>query len=118
MVCISPKDYLDEESMNEFLNNFYAPILVHGYDISLSKKVSFNWAKSIILFKIFEKHLQPYLKSLMNELRDFIFANATTALERIDRRIIMDSDLVFVYFVEKWVQRHVAISQKNTFYHE
>lgn len=54
----------------------------------------------------------------MNELRDFIFANASTAFEKIDRRIIMDSDLSIVYFVEKWMQRHVAISRKNTFYHE
>lgn len=64
------------------------------------------------------EHFQPYLKDLMNELRDFIFANASTAFEQIDRRIIMDSDLTIVYFVEKWMQRHVAISRKNTFYHE
>lgn len=28
--------------MEEFLNNFYVQIPLHGYDISISKKVSLN----------------------------------------------------------------------------
>lgn len=103
--------------MDEFLNNFYVQIPIHGYDISLSKKVSLNKHNKFCFYQNKLKILQPYLKNLMNKLRDFIFANATTTFERADRRIIMNSDLFYVYPIEKWIQKQVAVSQKNTFYH-
>ena len=111
-------DYLNDAKLDEFLNDFYVQLPIHGYDLSISKKVSFNKTKKIVFNLTFSEYLQPYLKDLMNELRNFIFSNATTTFDRADRRIMMNSDFKFVYFIEKWVQKHVAISRKDTFYHE
>lgn len=62
--------------------------------------------------------LQPYLDDLMKEFYDFFFANATTHFERADQRLIIDSDLGFTYWMEKWVRKQLAVSDKNIFWHE
>lgn len=62
--------------------------------------------------------MQPYLKDLMNELRDFIFDNATTDFERTDQRLILDGDLMFTYYVDKWMMKQIQVSTKDTYYHE
>lgn len=111
-------DDLNDSKMDEFLNDFYVRLPIHGFNRSIWKKVSFDKTKNHVYFDIFRLFLQPYLKDILNELRNFMFYNATTAFDRASRRIIIDSDIVFVYFIEKWMQKHVAISQKDTFYHE
>lgn len=31
--------------------------------------------------------------------------------------MILEPDTYYVYFVEKWLEQHCAVSQKDTFYH-
>lgn len=54
----------------------------------------------------------------MNEFYQFFFANLTNASEREDQRLIIESDLTFIYSIEKWVNKQVAKSRKNTYLHE
>lgn len=53
----------------------------------------------------------------MDNVRDLYFTNQTTTFERVNERLIMDSQFGLDFFVEKWMEKHVSISQKNTFYH-
>lgn len=53
----------------------------------------------------------------MNKVRDLYFTNETTTFERVNQRLIMDSNFELDYLVEKWMEKHVSISRKNTFYH-
>lgn len=107
--------------MAEYLNDFQVRIPVNGYDQKIAKKVNcffcsecLNIEKKLYFFYNF----QPYLKNLMNELRDFIFTDASSDFDRIDQRIIMDSDLFLTYAIEKWVQKQVQTSTKDTYYHQ
>lgn len=111
------QDYLDPKAMDAYLSDFYVRLPVHGYDESITKKVNFPFFTSIDNENkyVFSK-LQPYLKNLMNELRDFIFANVTTDFERVDQRINMDSDLLFNYFIEKWLMKQIQISTQKTYF--
>lgn len=113
-------DYASPKVLEKFLNNFRVQIINHNYDSSIAKKVTFHEILSdkfgnIIIIII---HLQPYLDSLMEEFRDFFFANASTTFERGDRRLMIQSDLMFTYWIEKLVRKLVAISDKNIFWHE
>lgn len=53
----------------------------------------------------------------MNEMRDFYFINKTTTFDRANQRLIMDSNVQVDHLVKKWMEKHVAVSRKNTFYH-
>lgn len=59
---------------------------------------------------------QPYLKDLMDEVYNYYFANATTDFEKSDQVVVLLSDLLVIYSIEEWLIKHVAISQKNTYY--
>ncbi|XP_031631918.1 esterase B1-like isoform X2 [Contarinia nasturtii] len=91
------KNYTNANVIDAYLANFSIDLPIHGYSSSMSRK--------------------PYLNGLMNQIRDFYFGEASTDLKRLEQRLIMDSDLHYIYFIEKWIQGHVAASQKNTFYH-
>lgn len=54
----------------------------------------------------------------MQEFNDFFFANATTSYERADQRLIIDSDVVFTYWIEKWIRKQLTVSEKKIFLHE
>lgn len=53
----------------------------------------------------------------MDKVRDFYFTNQTTTFELANQRLIMDSNFGLDFLVEKWMEKHVSISRKNTFYH-
>lgn len=58
-----------------------------------------------------------YLKAILNKIRDFYFKNATSDHDRLVQRLILDGDIYTIYFLEKWLEKHVAKSSKNTFLH-
>lgn len=53
----------------------------------------------------------------MDLVYNFYFENTTTDFEKADKFVVLLSDVLGVYSIEKWLTKHVAISQKSTFYH-
>lgn len=55
----------------------------------------------------------------MNELRSYYFNMNASASDKelLRQRIILDSDIYFVYNTEKWIEHHAAISEKDIYYH-
>lgn len=53
----------------------------------------------------------------MDEVYNFYFGNITTDFKKSDQVVVLLSDLLVVYSIEEWLIKHVAISQKNTYYH-
>ncbi|XP_031622018.1 esterase B1-like [Contarinia nasturtii] len=90
-------NYGTPSEIKNYLNNFYMFLPIFGYSTSVAKR--------------------PYFKLLMNKVRNFYFGATTTDAERLRQRIILDSDIYCIYPIEKWMQGHIAISKKNTYYH-
>lgn len=61
--------------------------------------------------------LQPYMKDLRDEIRDFYFANVTTDFERADRFLVLNNDIIMNYFIEEWLLKQISVSQRDTYYH-
>lgn len=54
----------------------------------------------------------------MNEIRDFYFANETTAYGRANQLLIMESDIKYVYFILDWIRKQSTTARKNVYVHE
>ncbi|XP_031630361.1 esterase E4-like [Contarinia nasturtii] len=89
-------NYTDPKDIEELLRDFFITLPIFGYSSIIAKK--------------------PYLRDLMDEVRSFYFGKATTEDEVFKQRLIMDSDIHYVYFIEKWLEQHVAVSHQKTFY--
>ncbi|XP_031641091.1 venom carboxylesterase-6-like [Contarinia nasturtii] len=95
---IGGTNYSDPEVVRQFIKDFNVVLPIFGY-------------KSIIEQKPY------YLQKIMNKLRNFYFKNSSSDQELLKQRLVLDSDFVYGYSIEKWMERHVAISKKDTFYH-
>ncbi|XP_031627274.1 esterase B1-like [Contarinia nasturtii] len=94
-------NYSDSNVVNAYLKDFNIDFPVFGYNNIIAKK-------------------PKYLKNLLQRIRDFYFGDYTESSphQRSLHRIILDSDLYWTYFIEKWIEHHVAISKADTFYHQ
>lgn len=121
MYFVAGTNYTDPKAIEEYLNDFSIILPIFGFSSTIAKKVS--RVISVFRNKIYRTYVfiqfnfQPYLKNLMKEIRNFYFDNATTSDEIVRRRLRMDSELHYIYFIEKWLQQHVTVSEKSTFYH-
>ncbi|XP_031626976.1 esterase B1-like [Contarinia nasturtii] len=96
-------------------------ILIHS-NASYSKDIGTIHRNAHVEIPIFGhrtlfRKKRSYLEDVFKRIRKFYFSNALTDEEKLRQRLIMDSDYYFVYFIEKWVEKHVAVSNKKTFYH-
>lgn len=111
------------EMINDYLSDFKIILPIQGYELETSKKVNLEklrkitWILNELNKFLWIYNFQPYLKDLMYQVYNFYFGNATTDFEKADKVVVLLSDLLGVYSIEKWLTKHVAISQKSTFYH-
>ncbi|XP_031628698.1 esterase B1-like [Contarinia nasturtii] len=104
------------EHLSRFLiygTNYSHPRVVRKYIEDFNIDLPIFGYKSIIDKK------PPYLKTVLKNLHNFYFnvTTSTTDQELLRQRLVLDSDLYYVYAHEKWMEQHVAISKKDTFYH-
>ncbi|XP_031641010.1 esterase B1-like [Contarinia nasturtii] len=89
--------YSNPEVIDAFLKDFYTNLPIFGYNETLLKK-------------------PDYLDNVWRKIRKFYFDNATNDHDRFIQRLHLDSDVKYVYFVEKWMEQLVSVSTKDTFY--
>ncbi|XP_031633387.1 esterase B1-like [Contarinia nasturtii] len=97
---IGGTDYKDPTAVRNFIKDFNIDLPIFGYKSIIDKKPA-------------------YLKNVMKELHNYYFKfnESTPDQELLRQRLMLDSDLYYAYTIEKWMERHVAISKKDTFYH-
>ncbi|XP_031628612.1 uncharacterized protein LOC116344281 [Contarinia nasturtii] len=97
---IAGTDYTEPNAVRQYINDFNVDLPIFGYRSVLDRK-------------------PDYLKPVLKEFKDaYIKINdSTTEQDLLVQRTILDSDIYYTYCIEKWIERHVAISTKDTFYH-
>ncbi|XP_031639610.1 uncharacterized protein LOC116351626, partial [Contarinia nasturtii] len=94
---IRGSNYSKPEVIDAFLKDFHIDLPIFGYYSTIKKR-------------------PDYLEPILNEIRQYYFNSAKDDHSRFIQRLILDSDINYFYFLEKWMERHVAISKKDTFY--
>ncbi|XP_031625526.1 uncharacterized protein LOC116342165 [Contarinia nasturtii] len=94
---IRGSNYSKPQVIDAFLKDFHIGLPIFGYYTTIWKKPN-------------------YLEGVLHEIKEYYFGKATNDHERVIQRLILDSDITYSYFQEKWMEQHVAISKKDTFY--
>lgn len=89
-------NYPNMDEINTLLDDFYVNLRIRDYNETI--------------------YMKPYLKKTMNKLQDFYFKSAITDFQKADKLIVLYTDILLVYPIEKWVVKYASISEKDIFY--
>ncbi|XP_031632504.1 juvenile hormone esterase-like isoform X2 [Contarinia nasturtii] len=97
---IGRTNYSEPRAVREFVNKFDIDLPIFGLKSILDQR-------------------PEYLNDVLIKMHRFYFnvTASTTDQELLRQRIVLDSDLYFVYDNDKWIEKHAAISKKDIYYH-